>query len=110
MNYKIFKYDPYLLPYKKDIKLRMDNYFKKKKELLSEGETLLDFANAHEYFGIHKTQDGWVYREWAPGADNVFIMGDMNGWNQTELRLSPIGNGVLRYIFPNTDSFITVVR
>ena len=100
MNYKIFKYDPYLLPYKKDIKLRMDNYFKKKKELLSEGETLLDFANAHEYFGIHKTQDGWVYREWAPGADNVFIMGDMNGWNQTELRLSPIGNGVFEIYFP----------
>ena len=100
MKYKIFNYDPYLLPYEKDIKLRMDNYFKKKKELLSNGGTLLDFANAHEYFGFHKTQNGWVYREWAPGADNVFIMGDMNDWNQTELRLSPIGNGVFEIYIP----------
>ena len=94
MKYKIFDYDPYLRPYKKDIQLRMDNYEKKKREILADGATLLDFANAHEYFGFHKTQDGWVYREWAPAADNVFIMGDMNNWNQTELRLAPIGNGI----------------
>lgn len=94
MKYKIFDYDPYLRPYKKDIQLRMDNYEKKKREILADGAALLDFANAHEYFGFHKTQDGWVYREWAPAADNVFIMGDMNNWNQTELRLTPIGNGI----------------
>lgn len=94
MKYKIFDYDPYLRPYKKDIQLRMDNYEKKKSEILADGAALLDFANAHEYFGFHKTQDGWVYREWAPAADNVFIMGDMNNWNQTELRLTPIGNGI----------------
>ena len=94
MSYRIFDYDPYLVPYKKDIELRMENYRRKKRELLASGGALRDFATAHEYFGFHKTRDGWVYREWAPAADNVFIMGDMNGWNQTELRLEPKGNGV----------------
>ena len=94
MSYRIFDYDPYLIPYKKDIELRMENYRRKKRELLAGGGSLRDFANAHEYFGFHKTEDGWVYREWAPAADNVFIMGDMNGWDQTELRLAPKGNGV----------------
>ena len=28
MSYKIFEHDPLLLPYEKDIELRMDNYFK----------------------------------------------------------------------------------
>ena len=93
-NYRIFEYDPALLPYKKDIDLRMENYRKKKHDLLRSGCSLSEFANAHEYFGFHKTENGWVYREWAPAADNVFIMGDMNGWNQTELRMTRISNGV----------------
>jgi hypothetical protein len=33
-EYKIFEYDPYLLPYKKDIELRMNNYARKKLELV----------------------------------------------------------------------------
>ena len=93
MEYRIFEYDPYLNPYKKDIELRMENYRRKKRELLAKGGSLRDFANAHEYFGFHKTENGWVYREWAPAADNVFIMGDMNNWNQTELRLERKANG-----------------
>lgn len=94
MNYKILEYDPYLQPHASDIELRMNNYYRKKKELLNEQTSLLDFANGHEYFGFHKADGGWYYREWAPGADAVYIMGDMNGWNPGELALNPIGNGV----------------
>ena len=54
----------------------------------------MEFANAHEYFGFHKDKNGWYYREWAPAADAVYIMGEMNGWNPTELKLKNIGNGV----------------
>ena len=94
MKYKIFEYDPNLLNFEKDIELRMDNYYRKRSEILPDGKSLNDFANAHEYFGFHKTEYGWVYREWAPSADNVFIMGDMNGWNQIELRLNRVGDGI----------------
>lgn len=94
MSYKIFEYDPYLKPFEADIQLRMDNYKRKKQQLLQDGLSLLDFANGHEYFGFHKTKEGWVYREWAPGADRVYITGDMNGWNWTSLPLINIGNGV----------------
>ena len=95
MKYKIFEYDPNLIAYERDIELRMQNYYRKKRELLANAANLTDFANAHEYFGFHKTAEGgWVYREWAPGADDLFIMGDMNGWNQTELRMTRLENGV----------------
>ena len=94
MQYKIFEYDPLLLPFEKDIQLRMDNYARKKKQLLKGGQTLSEFANGHEYFGFHKTNQGWVYREWAPAAEELYLTGDMNGWNLTEYRLTPIGNGV----------------
>ena len=46
MNYKIFDYDPYLIPYKKDIELRMNNFRKKRAELIDKNGSLLDFANA----------------------------------------------------------------
>ena len=86
MSYRIFEYDPYLLPFEKDIIQRMKNYKNKKKELVGKGK-LIDFANGHEYFGFHKSGDGscWHYREWAPAADRVYIMGDMNSWHKTSL-------------------------
>ena len=94
MSYRIFKYDPALLPYEHHIKQRMKNYTQKKNELVGAKGSLCDFANGHEYFGFHRTESGWVYREWAPAADAIYLMGDMNGWKRTELRLTPIGNGV----------------
>jgi 1,4-alpha-glucan branching enzyme len=82
MSYKIFEIDPYLKPYEKDITLRIDSYAKKRAEILKGKKSLLDFADAYEYFGFHKNSDGWVYREWAPGADNLYLVGDHNGWNK----------------------------
>jgi 1,4-alpha-glucan branching enzyme len=61
---------------------------------------LSEFANGHEYFGFHKTQSGWVYREWAPAADELFLTGDMNGWNKTELSMTALGNGVFELYLP----------
>ncbi|MBR7132969.1 MAG: alpha amylase C-terminal domain-containing protein [Clostridia bacterium] len=94
MGCKIFEYDKLLVPFGADIVWRISNLNSKRAELLSSAPSLLDFANGHEYFGFHKAGNGWFYREWAPGADAVYIMGDMNGWNPTELPLSNIGNGV----------------
>ena len=102
MSYRIFEYDPYLLPFEADIEQRMKNYAKKKRELIGPKENLCDFANGHEYFGFHKTKTGWVYREWAPAAQEVFLTGDMNGWDRTSLRLTPIGNGVFEIYLEGT--------
>ena len=34
---------------------------------MAQMDQLWTFANGHEYFGIHRTSEGWVYREWAAG-------------------------------------------
>ncbi len=94
MSYAIFDYDPYLKGFEADIDLRMNNYKHKKNQLLKNGETLLEFANGHEYFGFHKTEKGWYYREWAPAADEVYLTGDMNGWQWLDLPLQRLENGV----------------
>ncbi len=90
---KIIKIDPYLTPYKDDLLLRINNYSSKKRELCGEG-SLIDFANGHNFFGFHKTKDGWVYREWAPAADNMFLTGDFNGWDIYKTPMTRLDNGV----------------
>ena len=56
MKYQILKTDPTLQPFAGDIALRMENYYKKKAELLSGGQTLSDFANGHQFFGFHQVK------------------------------------------------------
>ena len=75
MSYKIFEYDPSLLPFESDIQLRMDNYYNTKRQLVGENGSLSDFANGHHYYGFHQTDKGWYYREWAPGVDEMYLMG-----------------------------------
>ncbi len=94
MAYKILEIDPYLAPFEGDINLRMERYLAKKSSLLGKGLSLRDFANGHKYFGIHRTDDGWVYREWAPGADELFFTGDFNSWNTRSHPMKRVGNGV----------------
>ena len=103
MSYKIFDYDPSLLPFETDINQRMKNYENKLRELVGEGGSLRDFANGHEYFGFHKTEDGWYYREWAPAADAVYLTGDMVGWNRLDLKLTRLENGVFEIFMPGKD-------
>ena len=52
-------------------------------ERLTGGQALADFASGHEFFGLHRTADGWVFREWAPHAESIWLIGDFNGWQTT---------------------------
>ena len=36
---------------------------------------------AYDYMGVHRAQDGFVFRVWAPNADSVFVTGDFNAWS-----------------------------
>ncbi len=91
---RILKIDPYLMPYEKDIEQRVKLYKEKKKQLLKNKEKLCDFANGHHYFGFHRTEDGWVYREWAPNADAMYLTGDFNGWELYGCPMEKGENGV----------------
>ena len=91
--YKILEHNPQLRPFWGDIELRMKLYRDTKNRLLPNGGTLKDFANAHEYFGFHHVDGGWVYREWAPNAHQLYLEGEFNNWNQTSHPLKRLDNG-----------------
>ena len=79
---KIMKIDPWLQNYASDIRLRMDRHAEVRRTLLGDHADLTSFANGYMYYGIHRTETGWVYREWAPGADEMHLIGDFNEWNR----------------------------
>ena len=75
--------DPYLRPYEKNIRARVRRAKAMKERLTRGGRTGLgDFASGHEYFGLHFLENQWVFREWAPNAKTIFLMGDMTGWRE----------------------------
>ena len=92
--YQITEIDPWLAPHAGDIELRMNRFKEKRYQLVGEAGKLTDFANGHLYFGFHRTPDGWVFREWLPGADEVFLFGDFNEWDKESYPLERGENGV----------------
>ena len=102
--YRILNLNPQLEPFSGDIDLRMHLYRSAKKRILSEGQTLNDFANAHMYFGFHHVDGGWYYREWAPSAYQLYLEGDFNGWNQTSHPLTNLGNGSWELYLPGDNA------
>ncbi len=103
MSYKILEYDGILKNFEGDINLRMDNYKRTRYALMGDGK-ITDFAAGADYFGFHKTEDGWYYREWAPGANEMFLTGDFCKWNPYKYKLKPVGNGTWEIFIPGADT------
>lgn len=102
--YQITEIDPWLAPYESDIVLRMDRFKEKRRQLVDGAAFLSDFANGYLFFGFHRTETGWVFREWLPGADEVCLMGDFNQWDRESHPLKRVENGVWEIILPGDDS------
>lgn len=76
--------DPYLHPYLGQLHHRADhvNYIENR---LTGGHITLDkFSNAHEYYGLHFRAGKWIFREWAPNATAIYLVGDFSDWKQTD--------------------------
>ncbi|MCQ2142855.1 MAG: alpha amylase C-terminal domain-containing protein [Bacteroidales bacterium] len=89
----IYDKDQYLLPYKEAIDARRE-YALKLFDGMAEGGSLSRGINNGLYYGLHRTEDGWVFREWAPNATRVHLIGDFNNWKRSEAyALKPVGGG-----------------
>ena len=83
------------------IRGRHDHALWKIGQLTQNGKKKLsDFASGHLYFGLHKLPKGWVFREWAPNATDIYLIGDFNDWKEDEKyrckRIEGTGNWELK--------------
>ena len=81
----LIKSDPWLEPYAAAITGRHQYAMDKETELTNGGkQTLSDFASGYLYFGLHRTDKGWTFREWAPTATHIYMVGTFNNWEEKE--------------------------
>ncbi len=102
--YRILTLDPLLKPYAADVALRMERNAAVRKQLLGDSAALSAFANGYLYYGFHRTQTGWVFREWAPGADAIHLIGDFNDWNRASHPLRQLDGGVWEIELSSADA------
>ncbi len=100
MSYKILELDGYLEPFAGSIEARMETYKSVKKSLVGARGSLVDFSNGYKYFGFHNTKEGFVYREWAPGAEAMYFCGDFNNWDIYKHPMEKLENGVFQITLP----------
>lgn len=99
----IYDTDPYLLPYKEVIDSRHEAILEMREKFALDG-SLNDGINNHLYYGLHSLADGdWIFREWAPNANRIYIIGEFNNWKRTpSYQLRPTGNGNWEITLPQS--------
>ena len=91
--------DPWLEPFRSTIERRQQKTVAREKELAGES-SLQSFASGHLYFGLHKIGDGWIMREWAPNAREIFLVGTFNDWQvRDDFRFAKIEHGNWEFRF-----------
>ena len=83
MKKRFYNIDPWLNPFKDIIEARL-NYCHDRELLITGGTKLSDFANGHHWYGLHKKPGGWVFREHAPNATSITLVGTFSGWKEDD--------------------------
>ncbi|KAJ8912435.1 hypothetical protein NQ315_006102 [Exocentrus adspersus] len=93
--------DPYLHPYEKEIRRRYGCFRDLQDAIEENGGGFDNFTKAYTYYGIHVQQDNSIVcREWAPGARQLFLTGDFNGWNRDSHPYKKLEFGKWELILP----------
>lgn len=99
----ILRNDPWLEPYAAAIEGRHEDALRTLKRLTQHTRGSLEqFANAYNYFGMHRDKEGnMVFRELAPNATAIWLVGTFSNWERLpENKLENIGGGVWEVTIP----------
>ena len=94
--------DSWLAPYERDIKGRLRLFDAKREAIVRRYGSLSAFAEGYKRLGFNRdaATGEWVYREWAPGARGLRLIGDFNGWNRESHPMQPSDAGVWEIRLP----------
>lgn len=81
---QLIKNDPWLKNFEKAIKGRLDRTRTLERKLLKANESLVEFANAHKFYGMSIHDAEYVFREWMPNATELFLIGTFNDWQMSK--------------------------
>ncbi|WP_170124574.1 alpha amylase C-terminal domain-containing protein [Algoriphagus yeomjeoni] len=94
--------EPWLTQYEPQIQRRFDRYKDAIREINDFSGNILEYASVHKFYGIHfeAWRKGWVYREWAPAAKQLYFFGDFNDWDRSSHPMKKSGRGDWEIFLP----------
>ena len=94
--------DPWLEPYTEVVRDRIRRFNSLLSKIEKSHQSLSKFANAYAYLGLNydPEKEQWSYREWAPRAKALFLIGDFNYWDRSAHPLNKIDNGIWEIYLP----------
>lgn len=104
---KLVQDDPWLESNEHEIYERHQRFEHKKQAILSEHGSLTNYAHRHHYLGFNYDPNTktYTYREWAPHAQKLELIGDFNHWNGQNHALVRLDEGIWEIIFTQNDYF-----
>lgn len=84
MDLKFIENDPLLEPFRYTIEQRYRNFILREVGFTENRRKLSDAFNSYLYYGMHRTGEGWIFREWAPNATAIYLIGDFSDWQKKE--------------------------
>lgn len=91
---KLIEKDVLLKPFERKLRQRHEKVILRELEFTDGKAPLKNFCNNHLYYGLHKGEKSWIFREKAPHASAIYIFGTFSYWQiKSEYALHPIGNG-----------------
>ncbi len=100
--------DPWLEPYADKLRARYAHYLKAKQAFEPHGGLMGQISQGHQYYGFTRGElwdkPGTWYREWAPNALQLRLIGDFNGWDRMATPLVRDTFGVWSIFLPD-DAF-----
>ncbi len=94
--------DGWLAPYEREITARMRLFDGQMERICRRWGSLMECARGYERLGFNRAEGTgeWIYREWAPGARGLFLIGDFNGWNRESHPMQRRHDGVWELTLP----------
>lgn len=91
---KLVEEDKLLKPFAGIIEKRHQQVLAMEREFTYRTTRLSDSCNSYLYYGLHRTNEGWVFREWAPNATVIYLLGEFNDWRKhPDYALTKVGDG-----------------
>ncbi len=95
--------DAWLEPFRGVVERRQHYFDGVLQGLDEQGGLLGPISLGHKSFGLTRVEAGWQYREWAPGAHSLRLIGDFNGWDREANPLVRDDFGVWSTFLPDAE-------
>jgi len=102
---KLILDDPWLEPQEEEINNRFLRFKEIKNQIDSRFQNLENFSERYNQLGFNFENGRYVYREWAPEAHRLELVGDFNNWDGTYHSLTKTENGIWELFFDPCEYF-----